>query len=269
MSDDLRRLLQLLEDEYPGQPVVAQQADLREINRLRAQLGMPAVDARLNPVGAAPAAAAVAPPEPARVPDHSRAREIYHAYLRKEQELDLHRAYAERVASATAGQGQTPVRPLATMGTGGGPLLCDHCGKPIRLEGGPHHGVTADVAWARDPRDDWRSFILGGMVVEIQTNGTLRIYHGYPGRNPHHCCNAASRKDREARDRFQSRMPPEVPTLLLAFLEDEFPAWPPDERRDLVSTIVAAMYGYDPGVGVNRPSPEQAVSFRSDTGTPP
>ena len=80
--------------------------------------------------------------------DHSAARAIYQAYLQKVEELEVHRAYAERVAKATAGGGQTPVRPLATMGTGGGPLLCDYCRKPIVLEGGAFHGVTADVAWA-------------------------------------------------------------------------------------------------------------------------
>ena len=44
MSEDLLRQLQLLEDDYAGQPPVVQQADLREINQLRAQLGMPAVN---------------------------------------------------------------------------------------------------------------------------------------------------------------------------------------------------------------------------------
>ena len=41
MSEDLLRKLQLLEDEYAGQPPVVRQADLREINQIRAQLGMP------------------------------------------------------------------------------------------------------------------------------------------------------------------------------------------------------------------------------------
>ena len=257
VSEDLLRQLRLLEDEYPGQPVVAQQADLREINRLRSQLRLPPVDARLVPVGtvAPPTAVGEAPPEPPEARDHSRARAIYQAYLDKEAELELHRAYAERVAAATAGPGQTPVRPLATMGTDGGPLRCDHCGKPIVLEGGPFHGAAADVAWASRSGEDWTSWILGGMVVEIQTNGTLRIYHGYPGRNPTHCCHKASQKDRQARDGFRSRVPPEVPGLLLAFLEDEFPDRTREERRGLVHTIVEATYGYDPGFGVNRPGP--------------
>src|SRR5204863_4357056 len=132
-----------------------------------------------------------AQPEPEAVPDHTEAREIYQAYLKKREELEAHRVYAEQVAEATAGHGQTPVRPLATMGTNGGPLLCDHCGKPIVLEGGSFHGITADVAWKQNPVENWVSWILGGMVVEIQTNGTLRIYHGYPGRGNNYCCNLA------------------------------------------------------------------------------
>ena len=34
MSEDLRRKLRLLQDDYFGQPRVAQQADLREINQI-------------------------------------------------------------------------------------------------------------------------------------------------------------------------------------------------------------------------------------------
>src|SRR5204863_149597 len=124
------------------------------------------------------------------------------AYLKKVEELKVYQAYADQVVRATGSPGQTPVRPLATMGTDGGPLLCDHCRKPIVLEGGTAHGQTADVAWARSPRDNWKSWILGGMVVEIQTNGTLRIYHGYPGRNNRHCCNVARREDEAAREEF-------------------------------------------------------------------
>src|SRR5262249_13686548 len=146
---------------------------LREINHIRSQLGMPPVDARLNEIGAA--VEDEPKPGPEEVQDHTEAREIYQAYLKKIDELELHRAYAEQVANATAGRGQTPVRPLATLGTNGGPLLCDHCGKPIVLEGGRFHGVAADAAWERNPSDDWTSWILGGMVVEIRCNGTLRI----------------------------------------------------------------------------------------------
>jgi hypothetical protein len=244
-----------LEGDYAGQPPVAQRADLREINQIRSQLGMPPVDDRLNEIGGAAAKedVAEAAPEPEEVQDHTEAREIYQAYLKKVEELELHRAYADRVSEATAGGGQTPVRPLATMGTDGGPLLCDHCGKPIVLEGGRFHGVTADVAWQRNPSDNWRSWIKGGMVVEIQTNGTLRIYHGYPGRNDKQCCNAARREDEQARAAHDSGKRAEKKGILLAFLRHEFPDRTGDEHMDLLSKILSTMYSYDPGLGINRP----------------
>jgi hypothetical protein len=251
MSDDLLAKLRVLEDEYPGQPLVAQAADLREINRIRARLGMPPVDARLREVGAAPEA--VPPPPKPAPPDHTEARELYRAYLEKVAELEPHRAYADRVVKATAGPGQTPVRPLATMGTGGGPLLCDHCRKPIRLEGGPFHGVAADAAWARNGGRDWNSWILGGLVVEVQTNGTLRIYHGYPGRDNRQCCNAARRKDEEAQARLRPARPPGAFDRVLAFLADERPDLAERARSDLANEVLNATFSYDPGVGVNRP----------------
>jgi hypothetical protein len=254
MSEDLLRQLRLYEQDYPGQPLVAQQADLQVINRLRSQLGMPLVDARLKEIGAC-AEVAKPEPKPRQVRDHTEAREIYRAYLQKVEELKPHRAYADRVARATGGPGQTPVRPLATMGTGGGPLLCDHCGKPILLEGGQYHGMTADAAWRKnpDPADNWRSWILGGMVVEIVTNGTLRIYHGYPGRDSKQCCNAARRNEEKAQAEFRSRKTPETFHRLAAFLRDEFPDKPERERVDLLNEILNIVYEYDPGIGVNRP----------------
>src|SRR5207302_10356306 len=190
-----------------------------------------------------------AEPEPEEVPDHTEARAIYQAYLKKREELEVHRAYAEQVVKATAGRGQTPVRPLATMGTNGGPLLCDHCGKPIVLEGGRFHGVAADVAWKTNPSKNRTSWILGGMVVDIQTNGTLRIYHGYPGRNDNQCCNVASRELKKAQAAFKSRAGAEQKTRLLAFLELELPDRTREERLDLLDKILDTMYEYDPGIG--------------------
>jgi hypothetical protein len=252
MPEDLLHQLRVYEEEYPGQPLVAQKADLQVINQLRSRLGMRPVDARLREVGApAEAAAAAAPEGPPR--DHAAARELYEAYLTRAAELEAHRAYADRVARATGGPGQTPVRPLATMGTGGGPLLCDRCGKPMLLEGEPYHGLTADAAWERNPAGDWRSWILGGMVVEIAVNGTLRIYHGYPGRRDRQCCNAARRADEEAQARFVSRKCPETFDRLLAFLEDEFPDLSERERFRLLNEVVNTLFDYDPGIGVNRP----------------
>jgi hypothetical protein len=218
---------------------------------------MPLVDTHLNEIGVAVEKVKPGPkdarPRPEKVQDHTEAREIYQAYLKKIQELEVHRAYAEQVVRATAGRGQTPVRPLATLGTGGGPLLCDQCGKPIVLEGGQFHGVAADVAWRTNPRDNWTSWILGGMVVEIQTNGTLRVYHGYPGRDDNQCCNVASREGEKAVAEFESGKGAEKRNVLLAFLEHEFPDRTRDERLGLLSKILDTVYSYDPGIGVNRP----------------
>ena len=256
MPDDLLRKLRLLEGDYAGQPLVVQQADLREINQIRSQLGMPLVDARLNEIGAAVEKAKPGPkarPKPEKVRDHTEARGIYQAYLKKTEELEVHRAYADRVVRATAGRGQTPVRPLATMGAGGGPLLCDHCGKPIVLEGGRFHGVAADVAWSTNPRDNWTSWILGGMVVEVQTNGTLRIYHGYPGHDDSQCCNVASREDKQAQAEFESGEGAGKRDMILAFLEHEFPDRTGEQRLELLGKILDTLYSYDPGIGRNRP----------------
>ncbi|MBY0457574.1 MAG: hypothetical protein K2V38_09575, partial [Gemmataceae bacterium] len=252
MANDLRRQLELLEAEYPGQPLVAQQTDLRVINELRGQLGLPHVDARLRVVATEPSVP-VAKAEPPKGPDHSAAREIYRVYLTKKAELDVHRAYAERVARATAGNGQTPVRPLATMGTGGGPLLCDRCHKPMLLEGGRYNGKTADAGWRLNPDPDWKSWILKGMVVEIVLNGTLRIYHGYPGANDKQCCNAARRQDEKAQQEFRSARPPGAFNQLRAFLADEFPDLDDRARSDLLNEVLNTLYDYDPGIGINRP----------------
>ena len=92
------------------------------------------------------------------------------------------------------------------------------------------------------------------MVVEIQTNGTLRIYHGYPGHDSKYCCNVASREDKKARDEFESRPRPRKEGIILAFLKDEFPDKTEAEHYALLSKIMDTMYSYDPGIGVNRPS---------------
>jgi len=257
MSEDLLRKLQMLEEEYAAQPLIVQQADLREINRIRNQLGIPLVDARLNEIGAAVKDRQPKPrgakPEQEAVEDFTEARGIYQSYQVKIAELEAHRAYADQVVEATSGPGQTPVRPLATMGTDGGPLLCDHCRKPMVLEGGQFHGVVADIAWKKNPSDNWASWIRGGMVVEIETNGTLRIYHGYPGRSSSHCCNVASREGKKARAKFKSRMDPEKRNMIRAFLEHEFSDMPKERRLELLNKILDAMYSYDPGIGINRP----------------
>ncbi len=256
MSEDLRRRLRLLEEDYMSMPPVAQLADLQEINQIRSQLGMPLVDARLKPIATAAVEKDVKKetiPKQEKLQDHTEARELYQAYLKRMEELEVHRAYAERVVRATDGHGQTPVRPLATMGTNGGPLLCDYCGRPIVLEGGRFHGVAADAAWNKDPSNNWTSWILGGMVVEIETNGTLRIYHGYPGGRDEDCCNIASREAERARAGFGPGKRSDKWRMVSAFIEQEFPDMTLDEQTDLLNNILDTMYEYDPGIGINRP----------------
>lgn len=260
MSKELRRKLAELENEYAGQPLVAQRADLHEINRIRERLKMPLVDAKLKPIGVVEKPVEKPKPPPPKPKDHTAARALYQAYLVKHAELERHRKYADRVAKATDGRGQTPVKPLATMGTDGGPLLCDVCRKPIVLEGGKFHGKGADEAWRANPQDKWQSWILGGLVVEIQTNGTLRIYHGYPGANAKHCCNVASREDTKARDEFGARKSEDMFNPLLAFLTDEFPDLTDKARMDLANEIMGTMFAYDPGIGINRPPAEECAS---------
>lgn len=188
------------------------------------------------------------------MPDpHATARSVYRAYLARVRDREALRAHADAVSRATSGAGMTPVMPLATMGPGGGPLRCDHCGKPMVLEGGKFHGRYADEAWAASPDPAWRSYIYGGMVIDIQTNGSLRVYHGYPDR-PGHCCTLGDRAARAAQDAWTA--PPERAAhrpLLKAFLEHEFPDQTPAERARLLSDIIVTMYSYDPGPGRNRP----------------
>lgn len=256
MSDELRRRLRELEADYLSQPVVVQRTELVEINQLRAQLGLAPVNARLEERGLAVPAPAqvVAQAAPAR--DHSRARAIYEAYQKKAAVLERHQAYARRVAEATAGNGQTPVFPLAKMGPNGGPLRCDVCRKPIVLEGGAYDGMPADEAWAEHPNPSgrWNSWISGGMVVEIAVNGTLRIFHGYPGRNRTHCCNVVRAEEEKARKEWEASKPAPPLAELRAFLDDTFVELSPDERVTLLTKIVDVMFSYDPGFGVNVPS---------------
>lgn len=260
MSEELLHRLRELEKGYPDQPPFVQKSDLREINELRAQLGMPQVDSQLRTAADKKEQTPTedpgrAEPEPPAVEDeHQQAREIYYAYLRKRRVLEVHREYARQVIDATTGSGQTPVRPLATLGTGGGPLLCDHCQEAIPLEGGRFHGVEAHIAWNENPDADWRSWILGGLVVERQTNGTVRIYHGYPNRDPNACCNIASREDAEQRAAFDNSQRKGKLTMMRAFLDDEFPDMPDEEKKTLISDLISTLYDYDPGLGVNRPA---------------
>jgi hypothetical protein len=140
------------------------------------------------------------------------------------------------------------------MGCHGGPLLCDFCGKPIVLEGGKFHGVNADEAWNNNPNrsDDWVSWILGGMVVELVSNGTVRVYHGYIGRSSH-CCDKAEKANKEAAQAFVSSWQEEYTDLLFDFFSDEWPDMSSDQKYQIIGSIRTSVFSYDPGVGVNQP----------------
>jgi hypothetical protein len=182
--------------------------------------------------------------------EHATAKAMYQDYLARAAVLERHRRYADDVLKATSGSGQTPVEPLATMGKSGGPLLCDVCGKPMLLEGGAYNRVEADAAWRRNPKKGWTSWISGGMVVRIETNGSLRIYHGYPGRSG--CVLTADKADDKQRADFRARAKAMDVPGKLELLSAYFKAELPEKDTDAVlSDIHRVLFVYDPGLGVN------------------
>ncbi len=183
---------------------------------------------------------------------HAAAKAMYQDYLERAAVLERHRQFASAVAKATSGSGQTPVEPLATMGNGGGPLLCEVCSKPMILEGDRFNGMDADEAWRRNPKQGWVSWISGGMVVRIESNGTLRIYHGYPGRSG--CVQVADRTDEKQRAEFRARAASIDVSAQLDLLSAYFKAELPEKNSDAVlSDIYKVLFVFDPGLGVNGP----------------
>ena len=166
MSDTLRQQLRSLEEDYPEQPPMVQRSDLEEINRLRAELGMPGVDHRLQPLVGETATTDVDTSEPLEPRpsiagkqdqggdtsqvDHTEAETIYNIYMERRARLAPHREYAQQVRTATNSPGQTPVRPLATMGTDGAHCCAtsvtnDH---PRRRGLSPSHGgCGVEFSW--------------------------------------------------------------------------------------------------------------------------
>ena len=117
------------------------------------------------------------------------------------------------------------------------------------LEGGAFQGVYADEAWRRNPKKGWTSWISGGMVVRIETNGTLRIYHGYPGRSG--CVQKADKADDETRRAVQRRRTCRHKLeLLSAYFKAELPA---NDTDAVLSDIYRVLFVYDPGLGFNSP----------------
>lgn len=235
-------LLAVLEAELPDTPAAGRRSLQAQIDALRARLGRPAEVSLSTPKRDTKASA----------PDHAAARALYAEYLTKKVELLRARDYADRVARATAGSGMTPVYPLACMGPGGGPLRCDVCGRPMILEGGSYNGVYADAAWARNERADplWRSWISGGMVVRIAANGTLRVYHGYPG-HADHCCDVGMRAELEPAPPGPAERA--AFTKLLAFLEHTSPSATDRERQREANEVLNTLADWAAGFGVNTP----------------
>lgn len=261
MSDtqELLTKLQSMEADYRGQPPYIQQADLVEINRLRLELTLPTVDSHLNEVIVQSVQSSVKtdPPMPVQTANnHAQAREIYQAYLDRLEVMEQYQVYAKLVVDATGGSSQTPVKPLATMGSNSEALLCDLCGKPMILEGGGFQGVYVDQAWkSNGGKVNWRSYISGGMTLQLQTNGTLRVYHGYTTSG---CCRTATEADTKARAEFRASENGKLMEtsdrldLLFAFVRDELMVgFSEDDHWKMVNKIHKVMFGYDPGLGVN------------------
>ncbi len=192
--------------------------------------------------------------------DHTYAKNLFREYLTRRDELLKHQDYAQRVTKATNGPSMTPVKPLATMGCGGGPLLCDHCSQAILLEGGRFDRVPADVAWkaVQDSgvplvKQPWVSYISGGVVVEEIENGTLRIYHGHLGGSPNECSTKGKMTRDEAERKHVGNMPTDVPDKLLAFLSEKFPTYTEIARQNVMSDCINLLYSYNPGFGINKP----------------
>lgn len=256
----LERMLGILEQEYPDQTPFQRRQDLREINGLRARLGLAEVDARLQPRGAAPPPPAPAPAPEAQADPHAEAREIWATYEASEARLAPARAHCSRVIKATAPrQGQTPVRPLRFMGKGGGPVRCDQCHKEIRLEGHAWNGQPVSRAWDMNPKasQSWCNYILGGVTFLTESNGTLRVLHGYMDRPG--CCSAylaaqeqAQRDFRAQRSEADQAESQRASALLRALLREERGLQGGDLAQ-LVLRVQTSLFGYDAGAGINGP----------------
>ena len=178
---------------------------------------------------------------------------MYQEYLARSAHVDARRDYAKSVAKATSGASMTPVEPLATMGKNGGPLLCDVCGEPMILEGGNFNRVFADAAWEANPVKGWNSYISGGMVVLIESNNTLRVYHGYIERSG--CVLIAEKDNAKAKADFRASAASNNASAKLGQISAYLKAELPEKSSDAVlSDIYRVLFSYDPGPGINSPT---------------
>lgn len=266
-NPDAQTELEWLEDDYWGQPRYLQRKDLVKINQLREQLGMPQVEADLQPIATtAPSREEeVGLPQPSQPEtskpkrDYPVARFLYQQYLDLISVLRPLQEYANQVILNTRpnNSGQTPVWALATLGRDGGELVCDVCERGIPLEGGPHSNQTAGRAWATASdklrNQSWYNYILGGVMFVQEVNNTLRVYHGYPN---HSCHRTAERNDALARKEFNSNRPERPPKMraeLHAYLTDVIGISDVEDRDRVIRELDDVLFNYDPGLGINRP----------------
>jgi hypothetical protein len=254
------QLLKILEEDYFDQPGFLRRKDLVKINSLRDSLGLPQVNAGLSPleeispVGDIYEIPATRVGEaPVIIDPFIEVRELYLQFLEKEEMMQRHKDYCRVMTRATAStrNGLTPIEPLATGGTNGGPILCDMCAKPFPLEGNKFNGITADAAWDLPHPEPFYSYIMGHLTLLTETNGTFRAYHGYENSG---CGGRATLADRVARKEFQSSgLSSNERKTLKRFLLEEIGILNGDQRNSTIGDLQRSLFFYDPGVGINGP----------------
>ena len=256
--DKKKKKLQFLEEDYWDQPAYLRRKDLVTINSLRKSLGMEEVGADLKPLILDPEIEeikAMIEEEAAEPVDvYEDARGIYEMYLEHIEKMKPHVMYARKmIAATTLINGQTPVMPLAIMGTGCGEARCDECLKAFPLEGGPYNDKTAGVAWeaADGSIPNWSSYIRGHITFIQETNGTIRIYHGdisYGCGKKAEVKRAKEEKDFKGMTDFG-----EAHSILFPFIRDELGIEDKGACNSMLNKIFFTLFNFDPGIGVNRP----------------
>lgn len=149
------------------------------------------------------------------------------AYYEKLEALKAAQEYATSMHTRLVPKnGKTPVAPLAE-------LICDHCGKPFVIEGGPFNRQAASAG----VEAGGYVFVLGHATFLTEVNGTFRAYHGWIGSG---CGGATQAADKAARAAFVTSVPKGLTTALRK-------AGLPDQA------VYRALYAYDPGLGRNGP----------------
>ena len=256
---------------------------MREINHLRSRLGMPLVDARLNDFGVA--VEGDAKPKPAKAKstsghakDHTEAREIYQGLLsRRPKCLKSTRPMPSGLPKRRRVTARRPSAPWQRWGPTAAPSCVTTVASRSFWREGSSTGCPRMPPGRRTPATNGPpGFTEAWFRRNPELNNTLRIYHGYPGRDDNQCCNVASREDRRARAEFGVGKGREKQKLILAFIEDEFPDMVEQERLDLLTLILDTMYSLRPrprGQSPRRPSRQlrnlRTRSAQAPPATPP